>query len=369
MNLLVGGDSLAYSPLRGEFSELLTLTGSDAHPRVGGLDLLRSIVAASFDALSFDFELDTRATRVALGEDRDFRVEVCRAGKPSCFTSERLVLALGHTLREVTSELRPYVIRGGGELCTELARALPLVSGREACLDSILERYRKVNGEVIRIGLVGLGASTFEVLKVFETLLREPDEYSPKYRLPMSGTPVEFVLYDSHLAGATHPYQRLLKLLLERLAIPREADVVQAVRDSNKKVAERFIKFCESKQIHLEPSRFDWDEAGVSEGFVVATRNSSVSSNQLSLVIDCAPFEEGIGVEQRALFKELKMVDLQEVKPRLWKVKDIDPSWRGRLAFAGASVLPRWRWNVDQMKEDAKEIIGRFYGAPARTED
>jgi hypothetical protein len=361
MKLLVGGDSLAYSPVRGQLSQLLTLHGSDGNPRAAALDKLRGIVADLFHDLSFEFEPDSRARKVTLGEGR-FRVDACERGTRSYFESERVVLALGHTLREPPRELRDYVIRGGGELCGHLAEALTECNSMEQSLERVLERYQTVKEDTIRIGLVGLGPSAFEVLKVLETFLRKPDEYSAKYRTPVSGKPVELVLYDPHLVGSATVYQGLLRLLFERLAIPPEVNVGIKTRESYRRVAERLIAFHESDQLILVPHNLDWAGLKLREGLVVADEKCSSCPQELSLIIDCAPFVEGIGPQQRAIIKDLDIVNLQEFKPNLWKVKDIKPEWQSRLAFAGAAVLPRWRWNADQITAQAQEIFERFYG-------
>lgn len=366
LSLLVGGDSLAYAPVRGEFSELLTLHGSDDHPRVRGLDLLRDIVAERLSKLSFNFDLHTRATKVSLGSGGRFRVDACRAGTPICFESDKLVLALGHTIREVAPELTRYVIRGGGELCKMLSSALPVVAQKEECLDRVLRNYNRVDGETLRIGLIGLGPSMFEVLKVLDAFLYRSEGAPQTYRLKGSGTPIELVLYEPHLAGHSTTHQGLLSLLRDRLVKPPESMVPDSVRHSNRKIAERFIKLSASGQLTLVPERFDWDSLKLNEGFLVSPKScSACAPQQLSLVIDCAPFEEGIGEEQHALIQELDMVELQQVKGKLWRVKEVHPAWQKRLAFAGAAVLPRWRWNAIQMESDAHQIIERFYGKSA----
>jgi hypothetical protein len=361
MKLLVGGDSLAYSPARGPFAQLLTLHGTDGNPRVVALDTLRNLVADLFHDMSFEFEADTRARKVTCA-DGTFRVDACHRGKRSYFESKKLVLALGHTLREPPRELRDHVIRGGGELCMQLGQALNEGTPPEQCLEQVLGRYKKVGGETLRIGLVGLGPSSFEVVKILETLLRKPDEYSQRYRMPISGTAVELVLYDPHIGSSGEVYQGLLKLLRDRLAIPKEVDIGIKTRESYRRVAERLISFRKAEQLTLVPHPLNWEGLELREGFVVPEERCPSCPQQLSVLIDCSPFEEGIGPAQRALIKDLDMVHLQPVKSNLWKIKEIRPDWQDRLAFAGAAILPRWKWNVDQIKAQAKEIFERFYG-------
>jgi hypothetical protein len=362
VRLLVGGESSAYSPIRGPFSEFLTLSGTDASTRAGGLDLLRGIVAEMFTSLSFDYEAHTRATKVTMGDNDRFQLHVCEGGKQSCFESEKLVLALGHALREVPPDLRQHVIRGGGELCMRLAKALPDAQSYEQCLEHVLSPYKRINGETIRIGLTGLGSSTFEVMKILDTLLTKPDGAAGKYRLPISGTPIELVVFEPHLGDWKDPYQSLLQLLAMRFLMPTEMPTPAESRQANGKIVERFLKFQESGQLVLVPERLEWMAIRLREGFIETDSKSVMCPEQLSVVIDCSPFEEGLGPEQRAVFEELDMVTLNQVKPNLWRVKGIKPEWQGRLAFAGAIALPKYTWSAERIEAQAKQIIGSFFG-------
>jgi hypothetical protein len=202
----------------------------------------------------------------------------------------------------------------------------------------------------------------FEVIKVFDTLLMKPDHRSDKYTVPGSRMPVEFVIYDSHLATHKDTYQALLALLAQRLATTHETNFSTEVRQSNRNIAERFIKLWSAGQIKLIPHRVDWNQVGLHEGLVTTNTASDSSPELLSLLIDCAPFEEGIGHEQRATIERLPMVDLKQIKPGLWQINAVAPEWKNRLAFAGAAILPRWQWNAEQLQNQAKTIIDTFYG-------
>jgi|GEM_PF-4097378 len=360
MSLLVGGESLAYSPVRGDFSELLTLSGTDKYSRVAGLDRFRQCVEDMFREFSFEFKRDTVATSITKGERGTFLVEESSANGRSHFESEKLVLALGHTLREVSSELHHYVIRGAGELCAKLARELPQSDSKEACLDRLLMKFKPVRGESIRIGLVGLGASMIEVVKILETLLEKPDGEDGKYLTVHSRQPIEIVIFDPHIKHVGTLFYGLYGRLWSLLGSSQQ-ETTDDVTQYNSATVGRFEKFYTSGQLSIEPYRIDWNTVRVCDHVLVPKTETGRELTALSLLIDCAPFEEGIGPEQYAVIEALDMIELEKVKSSLWRAHGVTPEWKDRLALAGAAVIPRRGWSSGRIEDQAKEIIGDFY--------
>jgi hypothetical protein len=363
MSLLASGESQAYAPIRGPFSEFLTLSGSDKHPRVNGLDLLTGIVSDMFRERSFHFERDTRATRVTTSQSGAFRVEARRGGESLEFESDKLVLALGHTMKEVSCELRHHVILGAGELCRRLANELPLAGSKEGALDRLLAQYKRFNGETVRIGLVGLGASMIEVVKIFETLLGKPDEVDHRYRTQGSGIPVELVIYDHHSRIDGSLFDGFRRNLRQLLSVSPEVDMLPESREFNEVAEARFVNFAKSAQIRVVPDWINWSRVVLSDGFVIPKTEPASNSEVLSVIIDCAPFMEGIDQQQKEVIEDLDMVKFDQIEPSRWRAPQVDPAWKRRLAFVGACALPRGQWSIPSIEAQVKQIVEDFYSA------
>jgi len=111
------------------------------------------------------------------------------------------------------------------------------------------------------------------------------------------------------------------------------------------------------------PDRVNWDSLTVSEGIIAPSTYGSMKSQPLSVIIDCAPFEQGINADQKAVINELPILNFEQLKPQLWKATRNEDLCRGRLALAGAAFRPKTEWGVQLMHSQAREIISEFFGA------
>lgn len=368
VSLLLGGSSLAYSPIQGPFSEYLTVSGFDRFPRSGELSYMRDSLEPEFHRRGFNFDRTARASKVTLSPSGMFRIETSHHDGNSCFEAEKVVLALGHTLRALPGELRGNVIQGAGELCVKLTEELPLCGNREECLGRLLSRYPLTTDGVVRIGLAGVGASMIEVVKILESLLDKPSSLTDKYRSRGSGTPpVELVIFDADIGregtlfdGVCWHLRRFLSYVTAE-AVEGDRVRAQEVEEYKRNAEARLIRFGLRGQVQVVPSRVDWDRVRLQDGFLLATTESSPCPAPLSVLIDCAPFEQGIGREQRAVIEELPLLNFHQLKPSLWKATRKEELCKGRLALAGAAFRPKTEWGVQLLHAQAKEIIGEFY--------
>lgn len=371
VSLLLGGSSLAYSPVQGPFSEYLTVSGLDRFPRGGELSYFRDSLEPEFQSRGFEFDRTARATKVKLSASGGFRIETCRDEGTSSFEAEKVVLALGHTLRDISVELRRNVIQGAGELCAKLSEELPNSSTKEECLGRLLSRYPRTAEGVVRIGLAGVGASMIEVVKILESLLDKPSSPSDRYRTRGPGTPVELVVFDAEVGREGSLFDGLcwhLRRFLSYVAAEATEGApsrAQEVEEFKRNAEARLIRFDSSHQLQVVPSRVDWDRVMLHDGFILPALNSSVSSTPLSVLIDCAPFEQGIGREQRNVIEDLPVLNLEQLKPSLWKASRVDNLCKGRLALAGAAFRPKTEWGAQLMHTQAQQIIDEFYGVPS----
>lgn len=365
MSLLVGGDSLAYSPVQGSFSDLLTLFGTEKFPRAQALDTYRGVIEERFRDLSFHFDRGMRATKVTRNTSGTFRVETSCNGESSFFDSHKLVLALGHSMREVPQELRNYIVRGAGDLCTRLAKELPHSSCQEECLERLLQSRQRYHGETFRIGLVGMGASMIEVVKVLERFLFKSPAPDGRYHTWGSQTPVELVVYDPRIGNRGTVLDGFCKLAEDSILSLNVAARSQDVYDFWNDTARRLMRFVSSQQMIAVPHRVDWERVDIVDGFVVPSTLAPSDPQPLSILIDCAPFIEGVGKDQYAVLEGLDVVNCQPLSPSVWRVVRDEDACRGRLAFAGAVVIPRSQWSAPSIEAQAKEIMTEFYGLSA----
>lgn len=370
VSLLLGGGSLAYSPVQGPFAEYLTESGFERSPREGVLSRFRDSLESEFHSRGFEFDRSARASKVKLSADGRFRVETSRAEGRSYFEAEKVVLALGHTLRDIPAELRRNVIQGAGELCVKLTEELPHSSSREECLARLLSRYPRTAEGIVRIGLAGVGASMIEVVKIIESLLDKPSDPSDKYRTRGHGTPVELVIFDAEVGREGSLFDGLCSRLRRFLSssevttFQSPLSVAQEIEKFKRNAETRLVRFNSSRQLQVVPSRVDWTRLMLQEGFIVPSTDISELSAPLSVLIDCAPFEQGIDGEQRAVIEELPILNFQQLKPSLWSASRVEQQCKGRLALAGAAFRPKTEWAALRMYTQACQIIDEFYGQP-----
>jgi hypothetical protein len=364
--MLSAGASIAYEGARGPFSRFLTLSGSDQRERRVEIERMRARTKAEFSERGFSYCEGTTVTSVARLSSGAYRLQVRGNYGGGIVETDKLALAVGHSLREVPSALKKYVIQGAGALCQKLDSAQSGEISDQECLARILGRYSPAPNASLRIALVGVGMSFVEVVKILENLLEKPRSAHGKYTLIGSGIPVELVVYSPRLSTVSGSWQELAVAVQKGLEeLPPISDGIDAdraedeSRDYKQSSVARIRKLGEAGQIVLVPRLFDWNSA-YPQGGLVHYQADLCGPDKLSCIIDCAPFVEGLTAQQAEIVRTLDDVELVRVTRSQWSAT-CKPVARHRLALLGAAFTPRSKWNEMTWRDQATKAIVGFY--------
>jgi hypothetical protein len=266
-------------------------------------------------------------------------------------------------MRDVSDQLRDIVVQGSGDLCRRLARELDRGGHtKRACLDNFLSRYEKVDGEM-RIGLAGFGASSLEVLKILLSLL---DNSTGRYCTPLSTIPVKIVLFDAKVERTHHVVDGLIfymKESLTQIATSESGEsITRAELNDFIEAAEARLKLLAAGgQLKLIQQRFDWNSMVVNDGKLVANYREEAPV-ELSCVIDCAPFIEGLSDAQKSIIEELQPpLAFEEVSSGIWRTTLGEAQFNESLALIGAAFTPKSTWSTTQFHMEADRILESFF--------
>lgn len=364
--MLSAGPSVAYEGARGPFSRFLTLSGSDRIERRAQMARIRANIKAGFSERGFSYCEGSTVTSVAKTTSGAYRLQVHGAYGGKVVETERLALALGHSLRQIPDTLKEFVIQGAGDLCRRLETAQNEDVSDAGCLARTLGRYSAASNGTLRIALVGVGMSFIEVVKILENLLERPKSTHGKYTISGSDTPVELVVYSPRLSAAGGSWQELCYAVekgLQELPPIQDGDSLQKAeaesREYKASAVARIRKFGEAGQLLIAPRRFDWESVEVRDNKVLAQSNYS-GPDEISCIIDCAPFVEGLTAQQAEIVKNVEDVELVKLTTTEWFAK-CRPIARQRLALLGAAFTPRKKWNETTWKGQATEALIGFY--------
>ncbi len=362
VRLLCGGKSWAYSPVEGQFGDYLTVSGTDKYRRDDALQYHRDKTERGFRKLGYSFEKGVHARGIRDTDDNTFEVTAQSTSGTETFRVKKIVLALGHTLKEVPVALQPYVILGGGDLCQRLSNELTAGVSREECIERLLSHYKRMPDGVVRIALVGLGATTIEVMRVFESLLSPPTQESDKYLTKSSRTPVEFVVYAPNISGSKSHVAALFEEMNRSFGpdgTPEKPLHPEFISYKLESVA-RFRRIHEAGQLTVLPRRFEWNDLCVHEDVVIEGVRQSISQ-PFSCIVDCSPYVEGFGTEQRHLLMGLEDLHMWKVSEGAWRAVRDDEVHKGRLALVGSAFTAKSKWLVPTFQQQAREIIDEFF--------
>lgn len=367
VSFLVGGASLAFSPVPGEFGAYLTLAGSDSARRDAALQRCRDYVEAGFKSLGFDFRNNCVAQKITLTPDNRFRIRVSGTHQESVLESKKLILALGHTLKERPQELRDYIFSGTNDLCRRLSREIKGSSSHQECLERVLSGYTRRADGSIRIALVGLGSTFTEAMKIFHTLLDPPNGVREVYRTRGSRTPIEFVLYAPQLAGDTPPVEQLLRkvrIFHSYITGSNKPDSLMTIVDNveSYKAAElrRLEEFVRTGQLQITTERFDWDSIRLSDGGITV-QSASGTFEEFSCILDCSPFRVGIDEKQKCLIEEITPLRFTPTDQETWMTDLKDETFSNRLALIGSAFVAKDRWGLGTISEHATTALQKFF--------
>lgn len=366
VSLLTGDNSLAFSPVSGEFGSFLTLSGCDHIRRDVELENFRSRIGIRLERHGFSYNPGVLAQRIQIGREKAFEIETASRHGPSLVRADKLVLAIGHTLKERPIELAPYLFRGAAEICQRLSDQRRVATSQKDCLSRLLSNLRPMPDGSISIGLVGLGSSFLEVIKIFHTLLDPPDTKSPLYQVPSTGRPVRFVLYDSRLAHPIHPEKALLdgiEIFLSNAINPDPSKSVESetlfLRYKEKERA-RISSLVRTGQLRVIPHRFDWDKLSVTDSSLLAHSKNGEATG-LSALVDCSPFQVGLSSEQKSLLANISALNFSKHQEGGWMARVADPTFKNRLALIGGAFTEKSDWAMGPILSKARDIVDRFF--------
>lgn len=367
VSLLSGGNSLAFSPVAGEFGAYFTLAGSDSVRRDDSLQRGRDYVENRFKSLGFDFRNNCVAKKVTLTPDNSFRIRIRGSSGESVLEAKKLMLALGHTLKERPQELREHIFSGTSDLCRRLTGELKSTSNHQECLDRLLSSYKRMGDGCIRIALIGLGSTFTEAMKIFHALLDPPNSCRDVYRTRGSRTPIKFVLYAPQLAGETPPIEQMLRQLRifhSYITGSNKPDsfmnIIHDVESYKAAELRRLEEFVRTKQLQITTERFDWDSIRRSDGGI-AVQSASGTWEEFSCILDCSPFRVGIDDKQRTLIEEISPLRFTPTDQGTWMTDLKDEAFSNRLALIGSAFIAKDRWGLGTINQDVTAAFEKLF--------
>jgi hypothetical protein len=86
---------------------------------------------------------------------------------------------------------------------------------------------------------------------------------------------------------------------------------------------------------------------------------------ELSCIIDCAPFINGLSEKQADILRELADIQISKRGELEWWA-ELAQGARRNIALLGAAFTPSSRWNESQWAEQATEALIEFYSPDPR---
>ena len=366
VTMLAGGPSLAFSPVTGDFGAFLTLYGSDKTRRDETLASSTRFVERKFAHYRFDFKKKAFAKTIEVGPDQRYLIATETTEGPRMLSAKKLVLAVGHSLKERPLEVQEHVFKGTNDLCSHLQAQSPLAKSREECLDRLLSKCQRTPDGSVRIGLVGMGLTFLEVIKIFHALLDPPHGPHRAYRTRGSGIPVQFVLYDPRFNAGIDPIDGMVIHLDNFHAHisndPEPGSLLTAEGVAAYKRAEkgRIHDLVRTKQVSVVPERFDWSSIHLNQGAVVSSRKDG-RQERFSLVIDCSPFNVGISKEQRALMVGIPALNFTPTPDGTFQAELQRDTPATSIALVGAAFAPRDKWGLGTLNEQGMQAVDSLF--------
>lgn len=277
--------------------------------------------------------------------------------------ARKIILALGHSLRETPDELQTHIIRGTGELCRRLSELHAPASAKEQTLDAFLSRFRPMEDGVIHIAIVGFGASCVEAIKIFHSLLAPPDPTHPFFHTVRSLAPVQFTLIDSGISRffGSKPIDLMeyIRNCHEKVEGSDDPGSLLKKRDEElqkQAVQTRFSTLMRSGQLKVIGSRLNWNEVRLHDGLVQVPMSDG-GSKSFSCVVDCAPFINGIGPKHRDLLAGLPALKITPHRDGAWHVDLRDESFRSQVGLVGAAFRPPSDWDATAIFRHAVQTV------------
>lgn len=370
VSLLHGGESLAFSPVAGEFGNYLTLSGSDCIRRDETLRKCRDHVETKFRKLGFDFRKNSFAQKITWRPDSQFQIRVSDPGQGGLIETSKLILALGHTLKERPQELREFIIPGTNGLCQRLSQELPASANQRECMDRVLSSYKRVGDNTIRIAVVGLGSTFLEAVKIFYALLEHPEHPRGLYRTCKTHRTIELVLFDHRLTDDSSPTEQMLAKVknfhahLKGYTKPDSfMTVIEDVEPYKAAELHRITEFVRTNQLRIQAERFNWDSLRAADGGI-QVRRATGEVQEFSCVLDCAPFHEGIDAKQKKIIEGIDALQFTPTSQGTWMTSLKDQTFSNRLALIGAAFVDKYKWGLATMNEQACRSLDALFPAP-----
>ena len=370
VSFLIGGKSLAFSPVEGEFGAYLTLSGSDSARRDESLQRCRDYAEGRFKSLGFDFRKNCAAQKVTVTPDNRFRIRVHGPNEDSFIETKKLILALGHTLKQRPQELREHILSGTNDLCCRLTRELKSSSNHQECLDRLMSGYTRMADGTIRIALVGLGSTFLEVIRIFHALLDPPNGPRDLYLTRRSRTPIEFVLYAPQLTGDTPPTEQMLNkvgIFHSYITGASKPDtflnVIHDVESYKAAELHRLEEFVRTKQLQVTTQRFNWDSIRRSDGGIFV-QSANGAFEEFSCILDCSPFAVGIDEKQKEVIDHISALRFTPTDHGTWMTDLKDETFSNRLAIIGSAFIEKDRWGLGTMNEHATTALKALFPPP-----
>jgi hypothetical protein len=363
VSLLLGGSSLAFAPPAGEFAEYLTLAGTDTIRRDHKLFEQQNRAERLFKDHGFNVRQNTIAQKVSMTDHEFFSIQAVQNGRAYFIEAKKMIFALGHSLRETPTELRTHIIRGTGDLCQRLCAFHQAAAPRHHALDKFLSQFKPMEDGIIRIGLVGFGASCVEAIKIFHSLLAPPSHTRPYFHTVCSGTPVQFTIIDSGLArfygSKSIHLLEYLQICHQKVEGSDEPGSLLTKRDEElhkQAVRMRIADLLASNQLQVVGSRLDWENVRLHDGLLQVPL-AGASRESFSCVIDCAPFITGIGPKHRDIISELPVLTFTPYSDQAWHVQLSNESYRSLVGLVGAAFHPPRDWDAGAIFKQALQTI------------
>lgn len=364
-SLLAGGDSLAFPSVNGDWARFFTLFGSETIRRGETLARARQFTKRHFSERGFSFRENTFARKVLQTPDREFTISASVGGETLQLTAQKVIVAFGHTLKERPNELHEYVFRGTLDLCTRLQNHQE-AGDPSHCVDHLLSRFTRTANGVVRVGMIGLGSTFLEAIKIFHALLIPPQSDRDVFRTAVSHTPVEFVLFDSRLGGSSSPVHNMMEFIQAFHNHIKEEDqpgnllTREGVQTYKRAEMGRFQELVNTSQITVIPERFDWSSIKIVDR-MLHCHSQSNRVDQLSCIVDCSPFQTGISRQQRAILQEIPGLTFHATSDETFETELSDKSMADRIALVGAAFAPKDKWGLGTMNQNGIEAIESLF--------
>lgn len=356
------GNSKAFSPTEGRHTDFLRMLCSDL-PRHERLTEWSSQVQAEFSKLpQFRFKRDTPVEKISyLPTEKAYLITDANGNQ---IVAHKVVLAVGHSEKTIPDNLASHIIRGSNGLLREMLGENPNDDRGAESLGRVLERYTPIDG-VIRIGVAGIGSTMSEVVRIVEDLLR-PTALTPyRYRTSPSGLPIEVCIFDPGVSSIDDPTASLVarvRTICSGSSGKYPATPLQGPpSQSTAALLERLDRLRAAGQLRANGGRLLWHKASLQDGIVRASTTHG-DTFELSCVIDCSPFLEGLGHEHYQRLKGLSSGGLVFTKGTDQNHHAyVSNSFTNQLAAVGAAFTSKSQWNFSSWEDQSISVMQRFF--------